>query len=709
MRLYTHNQIAYEAAVTMLESHRRAAVIHPTGTGKSFLAFQLIEDHPEARFLWLSPNDYIFENQQRNAERQFPNVEFMTYTKLLRLPEDDLMALRPETIILDEFHRCGAYCWGQGVECLLRAYPDAKVLGLSATPIRYLDNCRNMAEELFTVDGRLCVASEMTLGEAIVRGILPAPRYVTTMLRYQQELRRYQKRIDTLVPRGMKEPSQRCLDALRRALSRADGLETILARWLKKGEKYIIFCADWAHVQEIKESIPDWFRDVDSDPHIYCLYAGKPETETEYEAFLADRSEHTKLLLCINRLNEGVHVPDVSGVILFRPTSSPILYKQQIGRALTAGGTQDPLILDIVNNFDGLMSIGTIRMEMEDAVRRLRQTGQDSLIRVETIRIEEQVEDSAQLVQELENALSNTWDMWYDEARSYYLRHGNLKVPKRYVTESGMQLGVWIQTQRAIYSGAGKGELSPQRVEALNAIGMVWGNLPDTAWNEAWELAREYYLANGDLLVPDSLMIGGFDLGKWIAYQRNRKKSGKLPEDRAARLEEIGMVWDVFDARWEMHYRQAKAYFEAHGHLDIPRTYKTEDGFLLGLWVAAQRRSRTTEGKGKQLSQEQIDKLSAIGMAWDGTFDTQWQSAYAKAEAYYRQNGDLNIPYVYCTPDGYQLGKWLARQKSAKRAPGRHGDSILTKERITKLEDIGVAWDSGDWNNKTDCSSSCHI
>lgn len=694
MRLYTHNQIAYEAAVTMLKSHHRAAVIHPTGTGKSFLAFQLIEDHPEARFLWLSPNDYIFENQQRNAERQFPNVEFMTYTKLLRLPEDDLMALRPETIILDEFHRCGAYCWGQGVERLLRAYPAAKVLGLSATPIRYLDNCRNMAEELFTVDGRLCVASEMTLGEAIVRGILPAPRYVTTMLRYQQELRRYQKRIDTLVPRGMKEPSQRCLDALRRALSRADGLETILARWLKKGEKYILFCTDWAHVQEIKESIPDWFRDVDSDPHIYCLYAGKPETEAEYKAFLADQSEHTKLLLCINRLNEGVHVPDVSGVILFRPTSSPILYKQQIGRALTAGNTEAPLILDIVNNFDGLMSIGTIRMEMVDAVRRLRQTGQGSLIRVETFQIEEQVEDSAQLVQELENALSNTWDMWYDEARSYYLEHGNLKVPKRYVTESGMQLGVWIQTQRAIYSGAGKGELSPQRVEALNAIGMVWGNLPDTAWNEAWELAREYAQANGDLLVPDSLMIGGFDLGKWIAYQRNRRKSGKLPEDRVVRLEEIGMVWDVFDARWEMHYRQAKAYFEAHGHLDIPRTYKTEDGFLLGMWVVGQRKARLEDGKGKPLTQTQIDRLNAIGMVWDGTFDTQWQSAYAKAEEYYRQNGDLNIPYVYCTPDGYQLGKWLARQKSAKRAPGRHSNCVMTAERITKLESIGVVWET---------------
>ena len=452
MELYEHNRTAYEAVKPMLETRRRAAVIHPTGTGKSFLAFQLIEDHPNARFLWLSPNDYIFENQRRSANRSFPNVEFMTYTKLLRLSEEALGELWPEYIILDEFHRCGAYCWGVGVERLLDWYPKAKILGLSATPIRYLDNCRNMAEELFTVEGQLCVASEMTLGEAIARGILPAPRYVTTVFQYQNELRRYQKRIDTLLPQGMKEPSQRYLDALRRALSRADGLEQVFARYLKKGEKYILFCADWAHLQEIKGNIPNWFRDVDSEPQCYCLYAGKPETEAEYGEFLADQSDHLKLLLCINRLNEGVHVPDVSGVILFRPTSSPILYKQQIGRALTAGTAQTPLILDVVNNFDSLTSIGTIREEMKEAASKLRREGRDDLIRVERFQIEEQVEDSARLVRELENTLNNTWDLWYGEACAYYLKHGDLKVPKRYVTETGMQLGVWIQTQRAIYS-----------------------------------------------------------------------------------------------------------------------------------------------------------------------------------------------------------------------------------------------------------------
>lgn len=63
--------------------------------------------------------------------------------------EDSIDTLHPDYIILDEFHRCGAAEWGKSVRKLLEAYPKAKRLGLSATNIRYLDNQRNMAEELF--------------------------------------------------------------------------------------------------------------------------------------------------------------------------------------------------------------------------------------------------------------------------------------------------------------------------------------------------------------------------------------------------------------------------------------------------------------------------------------------------------------------------------------------------------------------------------
>lgn len=160
-----------------------AAVIHPTGTGKSMIAFKLVEQHPHNHFLWLSPSEYIYKTQLENIDTQFSNIEYMSYSRLMK-HEDSIDTLRPDYIILDEFHRCGAAEWGKSVKKLLEAYPNAKRLGLSATNIRYLDNQRNMAEELF--EGN--IASEMTLGEAIVRKILPEPKYVIAMYSYKKEL-----------------------------------------------------------------------------------------------------------------------------------------------------------------------------------------------------------------------------------------------------------------------------------------------------------------------------------------------------------------------------------------------------------------------------------------------------------------------------------------------------------------------------------------
>ena len=82
--------------------------------------------------------------------------------------------------------------------------PGRQTSGLTATNVRYLDNNRDMAEELF--DGR--IASEMTLGEAIVRGILPAPKYVTTVFRYQNELAKYQARVNSMHSPGCRTPTR---------------------------------------------------------------------------------------------------------------------------------------------------------------------------------------------------------------------------------------------------------------------------------------------------------------------------------------------------------------------------------------------------------------------------------------------------------------------------------------------------------------------
>ena len=192
--LFPHNDKAYKAVVEMLEVTGKVAVIHPTGTGKSFIGFKLCEDNPDARICWLSPSEYIFRTQLENlkaaANGYVPeNVSFYTYSKLTFMTDDELAAIYPDYIILDEFHRCGAEIWGKRVTKLLELSKNAALLGLSATNIRYLDNQRDMADELF--DGN--VASEMTLGEAIVRGIVAKPKYISTVFSYQKELEKYEK------------------------------------------------------------------------------------------------------------------------------------------------------------------------------------------------------------------------------------------------------------------------------------------------------------------------------------------------------------------------------------------------------------------------------------------------------------------------------------------------------------------------------------
>ena len=364
LRLFEHNEKAYRAAVRMMEQYGKAAIVHPTGTGKSYIAFKLIEDNPEKVVIWLSPSKYIFKTQLESLKRNDPdfplaNIHFYTYAKLMCCTQaqlDEIAAQKSAYIIFDEFHRAGAECWGESTVALLKLCPDAKFLGLTATNIRYLDKNRDMAEELF--DSR--VASNMTLGEAVVMGILPAPKYVTTVYQYQKALAKYQARVDNLRTPGIQDVNQKYLDALRRALEQADGLDKVFAD------------------------------------------------------FKTDTGDRLKLLFCIDMLNEGVHVEGISGVILFRPTISPIIYKQQIAR---------------------LDSIGMVWGNRND----------------------------------------RQWNQGYQEAKRYFEAHGDLRVPVNYVSPEGYALGKWVKRQRYTRQNPEKscGALTEERMERLDAIGMI--------------------------------------------------------------------------------------------------------------------------------------------------------------------------------------------------------------------------------------------
>ena len=710
--LYEHNQTAYQAALRMLDETGRAAIVHPTGTGKSFIGFKLCEDFPDKKICWLSPSEYIFKTQVENllasdeisetgsrnklsdderletgSKDELRNVSFYTYAKLTSMTETQLRDICPDYIVLDEFHRCGAKIWGQGVRKILAMYPNAPVLGLSATAIRYLDNQRDMSDELF--DGN--IASEMTLGEAIVRGILNPPKYVLSVYSYQKDLERYQERVRASKNRAVRYEGEKQLEALRRALRQADGLDEIFHKHMKnRTGKYIVFCANYEHMTEMIEKAAEWFAKVDDSPHIYTVYSDDPDTSQAFIDFKEDESEHLKLLYCIDMLNEGVHVKDVEGVILLRPTVSPIVYKQQIGRALSADRRTDAVIFDIVLNIENLYSIGTIEEEMKIAASYYHFLGRDDEIVNERFEIIDEVQDCIALFRKLEETLTASWELMYEYAKQYYEEYGNLEVPVKYQTKDGYGLGQWILTQRRVYAGEKYGVLDEERVRRLEEIGIVWESYRDISWEKYFREAREYYEKFGNLNPPvHEVTNTGFRLGAWISRLRTYRKSGVqkayLTEERIRALDGIGMIWDVPDYLWEENYGECLQYYREHGNLDIPNAYCSPKGLKIGGWIRRQRMIRWGKSKGAELTEEQIARLDEIGMVWKTKPEQKWDRGFDEAKIYFEAYGNLNVPISYVSPSGYKLGGWIADQREK-------GREKLSKERRQQLDELGMVW-----------------
>ena len=487
----------------------------------------------------------------------------------------------------------------------------------------------------------------------------------------------------------MRDEATAYLDALRRSLDHAEKLDVMFDKHMEnRAGKYIVFCANREHMDDMIDKVQEWFYKVDKKPHIYTAYSSDPETSKAFADFKADTSKHLKLLYCIDMLNEGVHVDDISGVILLHPTVSPIIYKQQIGRALSASKSHNPVIFDIVNNIENLYSIDTVKEEMQTAIHYYHTHGGDGVVVNDTFELIDKVADCKSLFEELEGTLSASWDAMYEKAKAYYEEYGNLEIPKDYYTEDGYSLGSWISTQRSIYRGTTSRDytLTQVQIDKLNAIGMRWERAADISWERYFEAAKQYFEKHGDLL-PSMTFIdeNGIDIGRWVRGQRTARKNGDtrnaLSDERIARLDEIGMVWDVPDYLWEEGYASAVKYHKEHGDLNVSQKYVDADGFRLGTWINSQRVARKSGAE--SLTEERIARLDELGIIWSDRFEKLWNDGFQALCEYYRQYSSFKVSADYISPKGVRLQSWIGSQR-AKYRKGK-----LTDEQIKRLKDIG--------------------
>ena len=695
MTLNPVNEAAFQKAVQSLETLNRAAVFHPTGTGKSCIAWKVVEAHPQTTFFWLVAGAQRLALRRAELTRYnggtLPgNVRFCDCEKLAAATPEQWVRLgeqKPGCIVLDCYHELSAVCWAQSVQKLLRMCPQAKVLGLgvpNGAPV-----CA-AAQELFAD----CIVSHMTVAEAMAAGTMPVPSaYAALLWPQEEELATLRARIKNLcMPKG--DTSLRVqYEELSWSLRQVENLTVLLPRLLSDTSgHYLVLFESAAYQEKLGTELEQLLRTVDPAVRFYAADHACFADSAAVETFLSDTAPGPKVLLCVNAPGVQQPLEGLAGVILVRQSSLMSTFKQMLCRALVAAGSRSVPVFDLVAQFEGL---GNGRTLQRDCTEAMTKAGS----KTPGFRQERPMQQTYRLYGKLRREMEARWEVLCQAAADAAAKEGTLELPRSYTIHSGVPVGKWLELQRQVQAGQRPGRLTAEQAAKLEKLGIRWNHRLEAAWEKGFASAQKYRTEHGDLLVPVRYRDkNDFALGEWIVYNRQRYLGGNLTQNRIERLEAIGMVWSTSNDLWEQNYAAATQYYLEHGDLEVPIKYETPSGFGLGVWLGAQRAAH----KAGELPQEQVERLDALGMDWTNRNDRKWMSLYDVAAAYYHEHGNLNVPSEYVTPDGVLLGKWVARQRYAYLNPDR-SSARVTPERKALLDKLGMVWEKYDpWQERYD-------
>lgn len=395
IKLRDYQASALDKVNEIHQQKRYAATILPTGAGKSFVAMSLMMQYKNGNILYFAPNieilnqlkrhiaKNILEDENANIEEAFPHLKMFCYQGLTRKDEELLESYDADLIIFDELHRTGAIKWDSKIRNLIEGNPNAKILGITATPVRDVDK-RNMAREIAEATGEYTIeelkqkrylASEIYLLDAMQDGIVVSPRVVTFdySLQDSEQYQEIRKMYEEETNPQKKEEIKKIYDEMKEIIQKSEleGMSKIFEENINnKNGRYIVFLprnnTDMSSEEYVKaeiEKIKENLKNIDSEPQIDYLLSDrerKSENLTAISNFESSQSEHLKLIFAIDMLNEGVHVDGIDGIIMLRPISAEhkILYLQQIGRCIYSVDpqkpieeNQTPIIFDVYNNY----------------------------------------------------------------------------------------------------------------------------------------------------------------------------------------------------------------------------------------------------------------------------------------------------------------------------------------------------------------------
>ena len=749
--LYEHNAKCYKEVKKAYESGENVVgIVHATGTGKSYNALQLAYDNKDKKIVYIVPSNGIIEHIEKiisnspnlDFKRDFPNLELRTYQSLVSLSKEELKKIECDMLIIDEFHHMGAPIWGAQVKAMIETHEDIKIFGMTAYTVRDRNTPyeRDMANpntnELFSNK----IVSRYDLCDAMMDGILPIPVYKSSYITIE-DIEDVENRLDkSLLSKEECKKYKDMLLAAKERIHEAKSIPKVISKNIKPKGKYIYFCPPYSEtgvndIETIKAQAMNWFKQITEEDNIE-FYTSTSQMGKEgiknREAFYEDKTiegedakDKLRVMFAINQYNEGIHAPNVDGVILGRATSSDIVFFEQIGRGLAVRGdakekfeqlaqyskkeleemcksreieikenyTKEdlierliaPTIIDLSNNFRYIKELeNNLKNRVREIQNRKVETNPREIkIKEVSFDIEMEDQDFYEMLEDIKERLLTPWEEMYGYAKIYYEHYNDLEVPQKFRTNDGytyeeygkIRLGQWISSQRQITSQ------ESERGCLLTEIGMRFETRKRNtlSWEEMYGYAKIYYEHYNDLEVPQKFRTndgytyeedGKIRLGNWISNQRQN-----VPQEseQGHLLTEIGMRFENKNSTLglEEMYGYAKIYYEHYNNLEVPTRFRTNDGYTyeeegkirLGQWINNQRRNVPQESERGYL-------LSKIGMRFKNKY-LGWEEMYEYAKIYYEHYNDLEVPQKFRTNDGYtyeeegkiRLGQWISSQR----------------------------------------------
>lgn len=406
--LMEHNKETYEQFKAMLLEHHECCLVAATGGGKTYITLQFIKDF-NLRALIICPRNTICNEWINTASKHGISVQSITYQMFHQ--NTDIFIEGYDIYIFDEAHHIGSKKWGQTIRDFRSSLDDdIMVAGLTANPNRYeLHIIRQIVDvSVSEFDGHVVYGSDMK--DAIRRGIFLPATYIYALFDTEGLRRKYH---------GINGITTELKGKLDLTIRNAMKIDEILRKHTSKLKniKGIVFVEDIASIDEGKDIMHKAFPDLD----IFILHSklSKNQKESTMEKF---KKAISGLIVCVDMISEGVHIPGVNTIIMLRKTSSPNLYNQQLGRGFSSTSKENTIIFDFVGNAHSIKYIlslytnaSTIKKKVYDDHDKYEEIISDQNI------IYDYTTSINDVLEEIESILSKRWsDDEVDILREFY-------------------------------------------------------------------------------------------------------------------------------------------------------------------------------------------------------------------------------------------------------------------------------------------------